>query len=302
MIARSATLNRQPWVVQNDEIRGATQQFLDDISTLKSKLAAIMDIRSDPLKVFPAMRLMVDSLNPLNIEFVSIATLGVEEAEDSAGDPNQLPIGKLFGDIRYLWSQRINRFRLYAASRVGMFSTSVESSVSAATQDIDIFGKQLRLHLDQLGAYQAQGKLGLQQGEALSGLNRVFNDWNSGFDEVRSFLTVKDRWRRDIPMLRDDIQPHFILLSDTLRKIEAAVEQRATADIGATTRVANQVSASLWLLTFVVIGATTLGILYFEFQIRRPITRVSQALKAEAAGGEEHPASGLVDQGSPRSC
>lgn len=97
---------------------------------------------------------------------------------------------------------------------------------------------------------------------------------------------VKDRWRRDTPMLRDDIQPHFILLSETLRKIEAAVEQRATGDIGATTQVAHQVSNSLWLLTLVVAIATALGILSFEFQIRRPMTRVSQALKAEAAGAE----------------
>jgi len=297
MIARSDVLNRQPWVVQNDEIRRATQQLHDDMGALKGKLADIIEIRADPLKVFPAMTLMVTKLNPLNIEFISASTLGAQEAEDYAHHPGQQRIGRLFRDLRYLWSQRINTFRLFAASRVGMFSTSVESSVSAATQDIDIFGRQLRLHLDQLRAFDTQGKLGLQQGEAFSTLDRTFNSWNAGFDEVRSFLMVKDRWRRDIPMLRDDIQPHFILLSETLRKIEAAVEQRATNDIGATTRVANQVSNSLWLLTLVVAVATALGILSFEFQIRRPMTRVSLALKAEAAGEKniELPASPIQE-------
>ncbi len=284
MIARSDILNRQPWVVQSGEMQGATQQLLDNISALKNKLAVIMEIRADPLKVFPAMTLMVTRLNPLHTEFISITTLGMHEAEDYPDNPDQERIGNLFGDIRYLWSQRINTFRLFAASRVGMFSTSVESSVSAATQDIDIFGRQLKVHIEQLRGFEAQGKLGLQQGEALSELIRVFNAWNAGFDEIKSVLTVKDRWRRDIPMLRDDIQPHFILLSETLRKIEVAVEQRATADIGTTTHVANQVSNSLWVLTLVVAAATALGILSFEFQIRRPMTRVSLALKAEAAG------------------
>lgn len=284
MIARSSTLNRQPWVIQNNEIHTETQLLLDDISALKSKLLDIMDIRADPLKVFPAMTLMVTKLNPLNTEFISIATLGVHEAEDNPTNPDQVRIGKLFGDIRYFWSQRINTFRLFAASRVGMFSTSVESSVSAATQDIDVFGRQLRILIDQLHGLDTQSKLGFQQAEALSQLMRVFDSWNGGFDEIRSVLTVKDRWRRDIPMLRDDIQPHFILLSEMLRKIEAAVEQRATDDIGATTRVANQVSNSLWLLTLVVAALTALGIISFELQIRRPMTRVSLALKAEAAG------------------
>ena len=284
MIVRSEALNWQPWVMQNDEVHDATQLLRNDMSTLKSKLMDIMEIRADPLKVFPAMTLMVTKLNPLNTEFLSIATLGAREAEDYPNNPDQRYIGKLFGEIRYLWSQRINTFRLFAASRVGMFSTSVESSVSAATQDIDIFGRQLRVHINELLAFERRGKLGLQQSEALSELNRVFDAWNAGFDEIRSVLTVKDRWRRDIPMLRDDIQPHFILLSETLRKIEAAVEQRATADIGATTHVANQISNSLWLLTLVVAAATVLGVLSFEFQIRRPMTRMSQALKAEAAG------------------
>lgn len=173
MIQRGDVLNRQPWVVQNDEIRQATQQLLDGLGGLKSKLAAIMDIRADPLKVFPAMRLMVTQLNPLSTEFISTATLGMQEAEDYADNPDQQRIGLVFRDLRYVWSQRINTFRLFAASRVGMFSTSVESSVSAATQDIDIFGQQLRLHLDQLRVFEAQHKLGLQQSEALSVLGRI---------------------------------------------------------------------------------------------------------------------------------
>ena len=190
MIARSATLNRQPWVVQNDEVRGATQQFLDDISMLKSKLAAIMDIRADPLKVFPAMRLMVEKLLPLNAEFLSSATLGVQEAEESAADPEQRRIGKLFGETRYLWSQRINTFRVFATIRLGMFSSSVESTISATTLDIDIYGHQLKLHLEQLRSLDAESKLGLQQSEALAELNRAFSEWNVGFGKMKSTLMI----------------------------------------------------------------------------------------------------------------
>ncbi len=284
MITRSDMLIRDPWVVQNEAVRQATQQVVQGARTLKSKLEAIMDIRADPLKVFPAMSLMVNKLLPLNAEFLSAATLGVREAEDSVSDPEQRRIGMLFGETRYLWSQRINTFRVFATIRLGMFSSSVESTISATTLDIDVFGQQLKRNLEQLRALDAQGKLGLQQSEAFAELNRVFRAWNIGFDEMKSTLMIKDRWRRDIPMLRDDIQPHFILLAETLRKIETAVEQRATEDIGATTEVANQLSASLWLLTVVVVVATVLGVVYFEFQIRRPMTRVAQALKAEAAG------------------
>ena len=284
MIGRSRALHGESWVIQSDAVRPATQQLHDAMGELKSKLAAIMDIRSDPLKVFPAMTLMATKLNPLSIEFAATSTLGMQEAEDYASEPDQQRIGKLFADIRYFWSQRINTFRLLAASRLGMFNTSVEVTVNAATQNVDIFGRQLRSYLDQLQAFDTQGKLGLQQADALSELNRLFAAWDSGFEDVRLLLTVKDRWRRDIPMLREDIQPHFILLSETLRKIEAAVEQRATDDMGATTQVANQISNSLWLLTLVVAVATALGVVYFEFQIRRPMTRVAQALKAEAAG------------------
>lgn len=284
MIGHSRDLHQEQWVAQNVEILHATQQIQENIATLKNKIYAIMDIRADPLKVFPSMTLLVTKLNPLSIEFTSAATLGLQEAEESGSDPGQMRIGKLFADIRYLWSQRINTFRLFAASRLGMFSTSMESSMSDTTQDIDVFGQQLNLHLEQLRTLEKQGKLGLQQGEAFTELVRIFAEWNTNFDEVKSTLTIKDRWRRDIPMLRDDIQPLFIVLSETLRSVEKEVEQRAINDIGATFGVANQVSNSLWLLTIVVTVVTALGILSFELQIRRPITRMSQALKAEAAG------------------
>ena len=220
MIGRSYALHGESWVIQHDAVRPATQQLHDAMGELKSKLAAIMDIRSDPLKVFPAMTLMATKLNPLSIEFAATSTLGMQEAEDSASEPDQQRIGKLFADIRYFWSQRINTFRLLAASRLGMFNTSVEVNISTSTQNLDIFGRQLRSQLDQLHAFKVQGKLGLQQADALSELNRLFAAWDSGFEEVRLLLTVKDRWRRDIPMLREDIQPHFILLSEALRKIE----------------------------------------------------------------------------------
>lgn len=284
MIAKSDALTAQRWVVDNGAVGTATRQLHQNITELSTKLDVLMEIRADPLKVFPAMALMVNELNPLSINFISVATLGIQEADDYPTDLTQQRIGKLFGEIRYLWSQRINTFRLYASSRVGMFNTSVESSLNATLHDISAYEKQLQALFKELRALDSRGKLGIQQSQSIADLEHIFAAWNKGLEEAKQYLTGEDSWRRDIPMLRDDIQPKFILLTEMLRTIETLLEQRAADDIGATTQVANQVSNSLWLLTFVVVAMTTIGIISFEFQIRRPVTRVSQALKAEAAG------------------
>ncbi len=40
-----------------------------------------MDIRADAEKLFPAMRHMLDKMLPNNIEFLSLATLAMDEAD-----------------------------------------------------------------------------------------------------------------------------------------------------------------------------------------------------------------------------
>jgi len=243
-----------------------------------------MVIRADPLKTFPAMPIMVEALNPISSDFVGAASLAAAKAEESPDNPEQRMIGATFRELRYVWAQRINTFRLFATSRAGMFRVSVEASIRDTTDDIATYDNQVTHVLTQLRALDAQGKLGFQQSESLAQMVRLREQWNANYEKVRTILAMGGAWRVDTPLLRDRIHPLFARIWEELHRIDKEIEQRSSQDIDTTTQVADQVSNSVWFLAVVVLLVALFGTVVFEFQIRRPITRVARAIKAEAAG------------------
>lgn len=279
------TLQSDPWVIRQGELFQESQHLKLDIQLLRQRIVAIMEMRADPLKVFPYMNIMVGELNPLNDEFGGTAAMAIHElTNNNTLTPQEQQIVNLFNEVRFTWAQKINSFRMFAATRVGVFDTSVASGLKSGLTNLAMFDELTLAALNKIAAIDKQGHLSFEQSEALINLFRLRTEWNESFAKVKAIVLDDNRWRLDTPIVRNEISPMFIDMWTDLQRITATLDQRAAEDITHTTNTADQVSNYLWLLTLVVIAVALFVILIFEFQIRRPILRVIHALKAEANG------------------
>ncbi|MFV2059102.1 MAG: EAL domain-containing protein [Gammaproteobacteria bacterium] len=284
-ISTEITLLRKiKFINSNDSITVLLKEIQNNITNLNIEIHKLKSIKENPLKLFPAMPVMVNQLNPNSVKFYALATMAMRESENQLGDKKQRRIYILFSDLRSAWAQKINAFRMFAASRLGIFNVSIESNMNSAVQDITIYDTQMSKYFRQLKLLNDSDKLGFEQSDAIPSLVHYNNDWNNGFNKVKNIYLSKDNWRLDTPILKNDIHPLFATLWENLDRVKRKIEFQTRSDIKTTTETADEVSKSIWFLSLLILTSGLLGTLAFEFQIRRPIKRVSSALKAEADG------------------
>ncbi len=284
------------WAQNQTSIRDQAEAVMAQVTHLSQELEKLMEIRADPLKVFPSMPIMVEQLNPLHEEITSALTLAMDEATEQLDDPHQRAIYKQFAEARYNWAQRINVFRLFISSRMGVFNVSVESGIKTQKTNMAFYAENIQTNLAKLSELDKQAALGLQQSHSLATIPKLLREWEKSYQELQA-IYLSDQWRIDTPYLRDVVQPQFIRIWERLRAIEKEVEALSAQDISVTTVVADQVTNSLWLIAFLGLLVAGAGTGVFEFHIRRPLARIAAALKAEATGQVETalPAAGTVE-------
>ncbi|MFV1984167.1 MAG: EAL domain-containing protein, partial [Thiohalomonadales bacterium] len=272
------------FIQSNDNLKKLSLELIHNISNLKTELKNIFNLRADPLKVFPALPILVYKLNPGNKQFFNAATIAIQEAEEDSTNKDQQNILKIFSKLQLAWAQKISLVRLFVASRVGIFNVSIESSTKSTLNDIAIYDNQISQYLKELQALDKKGKLGFQQSDSVENLIAYKKSWNNNFKKIKIFYTSSETWRLDTSLLKNKIYPLFNSVWNNLHAIKNDIEFQSTLDIKTTTETADEVSNSIWFLTLLIFLSGLFGALAFEFQIRRPIQRVSNALKAEADG------------------
>ncbi len=277
-------LHKIKFVYSNNDNRKLNLILRENIKDLNIEIQKLKSIKEDPLKLFPSMPLMVNELNPNSLRFFALATIAMRESEDQLDDVQQRNIYILFSDIRSTWAQKINSFRMFAASRLGIFNVSIKSNMDSAIQDISVYDTQLSKYFSQLKKLNESEKLGFEQSEAIPLLLNYKREWNDAFLEVKKIYFSEENWRLDKPLLRNSIHPLFSNLWRNLERVKRNIEYQTRLDIKSTTETADKVSNSIWFLSLLILISGFIGTLVFEFQIRRPIKRVSSALKAEADG------------------
>lgn len=284
-----SVLKLTPWIKSHKVAAKTVHEFDQKIHALKDQVAEIMIIRADPIKVFPSMTILVNHMNPANQSMNNRISLAINESDDLQGEPGQDEIKATFNEIRYLWLQKINSFRILIGSRVGIFQSSLQQSIRSTTSDIEIYNRRLLTLLKKLDSLNSQSLLGLQQSESLELIKSTNREWNNYYKQALTFIKHNDAWRIDTPMVRDQITPLFLSLWSELEMIDRILLERAKQDLHLNKQTSEQVSYSLWLLALVVLGISIASTLLFEVQIRRPIIRISTALNEEAQGKAHSP-------------
>jgi len=254
-----------------------------DIQELRRQGDNLMEIRADAEKLFPAMRHMIDKMLPNNNRFLALATLAMDEAHARRDKPYQTEIHERFADARYAWATMIGNFRVFVAARFGVFPGSAEAGMKSQHQLVEFYHEMVNHHLAALAQFGAKNSLEFQQVESLAAMRNISQEWHDAYLEAAAIYS-SERWRADLPLLRDYIQPLFSRLWVGLNVLRGELESSAVTDMTSVTGIADRLSGALWLIAIITIVLTAAGYLFFEFTVRRPIANVASALKSAALG------------------
>ena len=283
LIADSMNLSGTDWAQRSPSRHDKLQRLSADIQELRRQSDRLMEIRADAEKLFPAMRHMLDKMLPNNNRFLTYATLAMDEARERRGAPSQEEISGLFAEARYAWAIMAGNFRVFVANRFGVFPGDPQAGMKNQHQQIEFYHEMVERHLAALARFETKNRLEFQQGESLTNMRRISREWHNAYLEAAAIYS-SERWRADVPLLRDSISPLFSRLWVELNVLRGEIESASVTDMTSATGIANQLSRALWLISLITIVLTAAGYLFFEYIVRRPIANVVSALKSEAQG------------------
>ncbi|VAW97622.1 diguanylate cyclase/phosphodiesterase (GGDEF & EAL domains) with PAS/PAC sensor(s) [hydrothermal vent metagenome] len=286
LIKQTQIIKNQHWFQSDAKNQSVINQFNSATHSLHKSLEFIMDMRADPLLVFPAMPHMVNTLSPVSQRINNTLGLAIAESNDLEQKGMNEDIKEIFRKIRFTWVQKISTFRLLTTTRVGIFTGNVGDVINALRQDIMTYDEYIEEQINKLNQLEEKGLLGLQQTETTIELKQLTKEWRTSYEKIQPYLADFNSWRKDTDIVRNEITPLFLHLWNHIQTINKNLESRAIQNIKSTEDTYKLISYSLWGLVIIIITIMAISTLLFDYQLRRPIVRIVRALKAVARGDE----------------
>jgi diguanylate cyclase (GGDEF)-like protein/PAS domain S-box-containing protein len=278
-----AEVSVSPWA-QRDRARQERMRTLKaNVDILMRETERLLDIRSKSEKMFPAMPILIHRMLPHHIEFLTLSNLAMDEAMQHRDAPGQTEIHQHFSEARYAWAIMTGAWRIFIANRFGLFPGDPEEGMKNQRDQIEFYRAAVVRHLAALTRLEKQQRLEFQQSESLAKMHLAMQDWYSGY-QMASTIYTSERWRLDLPLLRDTIRPLMAQIWLDLGVLRSEIESTSTSDITSLNQTADKLSEALWIILLMTLALTGAGYLFFERTIRRPIAEVAEGLQAEAQG------------------
>jgi len=270
------------WVTQNADVRRRLMVLTEVLKKLRERTEYVMHIRADTQLLFPALPVMLDEMQPANRDYITAATLAIDEAAAESDDRVQRENFHQFSHVRYQFAQMVGVFRLWAANRLGIFG-NMEDPMRAQPDDVSRYLETLFANIGQLALRNEQGLLGITQSESVEVMKASLATWQQKFQQVYG-LATSENWRTDAPVLNKEVYPLYAEAWEILYEINKEADGMFAEDVESLSNAADQATTAIWLLALIGVLVTGVGFIFFEITVRRPIAHVTSALKAEASG------------------
>ena len=276
-------LLNHPWVKES-----ATDIHLERmpryLADLRDSINILVEIRKDPLQQFPSLALSNKEMRPYRNQFNSAMAVAVEELNNTRqnGEAINESVYQTLITTRHYWEQMVSNYRLYIANRLGSFS---EKSLSTQEDGINTLYATLQEKLSELTNLDEQSLLGFEESNALPVLIESSTAWYRAYEGVVE-IHHAGVWRTDKSVLTNAIEPQMNFVWDLLHTFEHLVEDTATKDIKSISAAAVNQEKLLWGITLLTISMLLVSFVYSNSAIFEPISRVTTALREEAAGRE----------------
>lgn len=277
-----AELLKTDWT-QQSSILPKLQELTAILKSVESSSVQIMKVRMDANLMYPAMRLANGEMLDINRNFITQVDNAINVySNNNHLKPHQKQVQNALITVRDQWHRMINSYRLFMINRTGSL---FENASQAQIHDVETFYTRIGELITQLLDYNKKYSLDLEASTAIDGMEKLAPRWHEGFKQVVLIYT-QGRWRGDIPLINDVINPLFNEIYDRLDLLDAELKQASDIDIVNQAQVSHSIVNSLWGMAMFVLVIGAIGYIVLELNFIRPIAKVASSLKAEAKGLE----------------
>jgi len=277
-------------VKNNPELYDPAMGLAENLQSLTIQAQAMLEIQSDFERKYPAMPIMLGSLQPINKEFMGLLMSAISESNNNLDVDHlahQEEALSLFRDLRYVWSQLVSSVRVFVANRMGAFGPP-EETMNNIEKDRELYSTVVGELLVKLEQLNNKDQLDFIQANALPQLKKLHDDYEYYF-RMASLIYHSESWRADKTLLREEVDPALDNAWTQIYLIHNRINAYSQVQVNQFAHTADNLSNYIWLATAVAIFLMLIAYVVFEFLIREPIVQVAQALEAEGKGEHYQP-------------
>lgn len=280
-IITTRSLQQLEWIQKNHYVDDSAKLY-EDFVFLKTDVTLLMSLRENIEELFPAMKLLRDTMTPDNKTFSTAASLAIDEARAENVNPNDREEFKKLTSIRMYWNNMISIFRGYVALLTGTFGKD-NPDIQQQAINIELLYTQVTQLITELEALPAD-KTGFQTKDSLEQMKRSSVHWFEGYQQVKQ-IYASEHWRADAPFIKSRIHPLRTRIRDNLDGLDKKLASSSHDDVSNLSMVSATIIRTLWLLTSIAVLFVVIGYVLLSRTILHPVSRIAAALKREAFFG-----------------
>jgi PAS domain S-box-containing protein len=265
------------------EVSGTIAALEGKLHSLRATVVQLLSLLETPQQRFPAIDTIYNQMYPSRQVVNAAITHAIHEVEQDESSAITRESFMLWQRLEHAWMQYTFESRMVIANRSGVFGDP--ESMKINHEHHLLWKKRIESLLQQLGRRDQAKQLGLQQSESLAEIQQNFERYDSGYNHVYTLMT-SDKWRLDLPYLREHIRPAF----DSVRASSLLLREQFTKKMKGALANSQEVSSRLlhFIVLLVAVAMLLMLVSYYVFIrfVYRPLKEVAMAM--EAAGRGEH--------------
>lgn len=278
--ALMAELLQSDWV-QSNPILPKMQDLASILAKVKTASAHVMKVRQDVNLLYPALRFANGGMLELNRKFMAQSDRAVSYYHQLKHlNTRQTRVRDLLIEARDHWQRVINAYRIFIINRTGGL---YEHETERQLDNVETYYSSVVELLDKLNKYNQRNSLDLEVSSTIENLQDIVPRWHASFKKV-VLIYNQGRWREDIPLINNQINPLFSEVYDKLDLLDNQLKQSSDMDVVGQAKVSTAIINSQWGMALFVLIIGLLSSIILELNFIRPIAKVARGLKAEAKG------------------
>jgi diguanylate cyclase len=259
-------------------------EFGIDLDSLHARLDHVMDTRLNARDNTPVINAIEQTTLASHRKFLSIGQKIIDSFNDTADGSSENQLQDLLGLILTRWRELNTSLTRYIEIRR---SNPLSTKYLTQQNEINLLYDAIAIQLENIQQRQQQ-LLGERNSKYLVTMIAEMQKWQQGYQQIRS-STPDEYLRTDIPYLTHAIDPYFQFWWNYLGLLDQNIERYSENEANHQQIIMGSITDGIWAISLISLLILSMGYVYFERGILKPISRVALALRDEAKGDEPQP-------------
>ncbi len=264
------------------KLKNIKAKIISDARSLHPFLVQLKNTTVNHFERHPAITLFERLFRPTNQEISTLLNQIVNSNHLTKNERNLKKIHTLSKETRYFWTQYSSYARLFIASRLSVFDKKLENT-NQNLKYKNLYWSQFTRTLNKLEQEKNQGNLNPLIVRSINKIKKLLPKHKKFFKQIKN-IYLSAKWRKDIILLEDNIQPQLDLIWEDVIFMEKFVRAQLENTIKTSQKSAATTSTIIWASAFIMLLTLLVVYFSFEYNVRAPINKVIKALDEEAQG------------------